>query len=999
MKKLNYCITALMFLCMVSQSRSQLSQYSFQQFGSSYSEITGGTVVGSATATTGNGASLDDTIFTAQPLPFTFNFNGIDFTTYSISSNGFITFGATNPAANLFTPISSNTGYDGAISVLGRDIQGVFSTNGSRSSGSPVISNVNNFSGIVAGKLISGGGIPQGTTVVSFDESQNTVTMSANATTSNPNFTFTVASGEIMTESFGPIGQKLLVIQFKNFRKFNALNDNFNFQITLFENFETPNQILFSYGSFVCNNTNASAQVGLRGANNNLFRTRAGGNWASSVEGLSNNSTMALVGNSVPPTGQGYTWNTPLTDDMGAISANLINGRIFSTGKGYDFDVKVKNFGVNVQNVVPVYFTVNGGSPVGPVSTTGPIVPGDSETVSFNGGFAFTTSTSGINVVKIYTALTGDGAAYNDTITLNVPVGEKISAYPYLETFTDAQGWSVRIERNGPGNSTPLWILGTCTNPTGAANDTAARCNFFGPNNNTGKREILRSPEFDMSALTNPVLNFYVSYRTYQTANDTIEVLVSTDAGITFFSASTVYNKSNNSTPSLATRGPSNTNFVPDSANKWRSETISLANVAGSGNVIIGFRGKSNYGNNAWIDNVVVTEANSLCSETITQPGIFYRCNNLLQLVFTDIGLTPPWEENGPPGSPGKIEEEVLSAGTFSDVQTDANINVVSGTNTDNPLGGDATVVQHTNVVPPSVAAVPIAPNTTATTNDGSIFTPAIVYKKNWFTVTYTGNDRLGYSKYYVFFDVSNMNLPNPDKVYIVKRSDMTDSWQCLNTVNSGGILAAFDLTTFCDFAVAGNDQPLPVELASFVSVIHGNNVTLNWSTSTETNNAGFDIERSGVTGSWSKIGSVSGNGTTSTPHSYSYTDKAVATGKYNYRLKQTDFNGNFEYHNLGNEVNIGVPEKFDLSQNYPNPFNPSTKINYDLPSDGNVSIKLFDISDKEVALLVNEVKTAGYHTVELNASNLSSGVYFYRISVDANGNNFIATKRMMLLK
>ena len=143
----------------------------------------------------------------------------------------------------------------------------------------------------------------------------------------------------------------------------------------------------------------------------------------------------------------------------------------------------------------------------------------------------------------------------------------------------------------------------------------------------------------------------------------------------------------------------------------------------------------------------------------------------------------------------------------------------------------------------------------------------------------------------------------------------------------------------------------------------------------------------------------MSGNGTTSTPHSYSYTDKAVATGKYNYRLKQTDFNGNFEYHNLGNEVNIGVPEKFDLSQNYPNPFNPSTKINYDLPSDGNVSIKLFDISGKEVALLVNEVKTAGYHTVELNASNLSSGVYFYRISVDANGNNFIATKRMMLLK
>ncbi|MGB3018069.1 MAG: T9SS type A sorting domain-containing protein, partial [Ignavibacteria bacterium] len=198
---------------------------------------------------------------------------------------------------------------------------------------------------------------------------------------------------------------------------------------------------------------------------------------------------------------------------------------------------------------------------------------------------------------------------------------------------------------------------------------------------------------------------------------------------------------------------------------------------------------------------------------------------------------------------------------------------------------------------------------------------------------------------------------------------------------------------------VTWNNNLLPVELSSFVSVINENNVTLNWSTSTETNNAGFDIERSSFKGTWTKIGSVSGNGTSTTPHSYSFSDRAVASGKYNYRLKQVDFNGNFEYHNLGNEVIIGVPAKFDLSQNYPNPFNPSTKINYDLPTDGSVSIKLFDLSGKEVASLVNEVKTAGYHTVDFNASNLSSGVYFYNISVDANGNNFSATKRMMLVK
>ncbi len=999
MKKLIYSFAAFVILCMFSQSYAQLNQYSFQQYGSTYSEITSGTVVGSATATTGNGASLDDTIFTSQPLPFTFNFNGVDFNTYTISSNGFITFGAVNPAANLFTPISSNAGYDGAISILGRDIQGVFATNGSRSSGSPVISNVSNFSGILTGKAITGNGIPAGTTVVSFDNSAGTVTMSANATSSSGNFTFTVASGEIMTETFGPVGQRLLVIQFKNFRKFNALNDNFNFQINLFENLETPDQIIFSYGSFVCNNTNASAQVGLRGANNTQFNSRSGNNWASSVNAIANNSSMTLVGTFVPQLGQAYSWTTPFADDMGAISSNLINGRVFSPGKGYDFNVVVRNFGTNVQNSVPVYFSVNGGAPVGPINTVGPILPLETEEVTFSGGNAFTPTTSGINIVKIFTALTGDGKGTNDTVTLNVLVNEKISSFPYLETFSNSEGWSVRIERNGPANSTPLWIQGICTNPAGVTGDTSARCNFFGPNNNNGRREILRSPEFDLSGLTNPVLNFYVAYRTYQTANDTLEVLVSTDAGLTFFSASTVYNKSNNSTPSLATRGPSNTNFFPDSANKWRSETISLANVAGSENVIIGFRGKSNYGNNAWIDNFVVSEASSICFDEVTQPGIFYRCNNLLQLVFFDVGLTPPWEGNDPPGSEEKVQGEVASSGSFPDVQADMNVKVVSGTETDNPNGGTATVIQHTNVVPPSVGGVQIAPNTTAATNDGSIFTPAIVYKKLWFTVTYNGNDRLGYATYDVFFDINTMSLPNPDRVYIVKRADMTDSWECLNTANSGGVLAAFGLTTFCDFAVAGNDQPLPVELASFVSVINGNNVTLKWTTSSETNNAGFDIERSAINGQWSKVGTVSGNGTSTTPNSYSYTDRAVASGKYNYRLKQTDFNGNFEYHNLGNEVIIGIPTKYDLSQNYPNPFNPSTKINYDLPSDGLVSIKLFDMAGKEVAVLVNEVRTAGYHTVDFNASNLSSGVYIYRITVDSDGNKFSAVKKMMLVK
>ena len=191
----------------------------------------------------------------------------------------------------------------------------------------------------------------------------------------------------------------------------------------------------------------------------------------------------------------------------------------------------------------------------------------------------------------------------------------------------------------------------------------------------------------------------------------------------------------------------------------------------------------------------------------------------------------------------------------------------------------------------------------------------------------------------------------------------------------------------------------LPVELSSFASAVNGRNVELNWTTTSETNNSGFDIERSNVkvqmSNEWIKVGNVAGNGTTTTGHSYSYTDRNLAAGNYNYRLKQTDFNGNFEYFNLSNEVVIGIPTKFELSQNYPNPFNPTTNLEFGISELGFVSLKVYDASGKEVATLVNEMKSPGYYSVQFDGSILSSGIYFYTIS----SGNFTATKKMTLLK
>ena len=190
-----------------------------------------------------------------------------------------------------------------------------------------------------------------------------------------------------------------------------------------------------------------------------------------------------------------------------------------------------------------------------------------------------------------------------------------------------------------------------------------------------------------------------------------------------------------------------------------------------------------------------------------------------------------------------------------------------------------------------------------------------------------------------------------------------------------------------------------PVEIMSFTSNVSKNNVTLNWTTAAESNNQGFDIERS-ASGSdeWTKVGYVEGSGTISVPKDYSFSDR-IFTGHYNYRLKQIDYNGSVNFHNLAGEVVVGLPTDYAISQNYPNPFNPSTKIDFELPYDSKVSIILYDISGREIAKIVNEQITAGYHNVQFNGANLSSGMYFYRINADGNGKNFVSVKKMVMIK
>ncbi|MBS1492470.1 MAG: T9SS type A sorting domain-containing protein [Bacteroidetes bacterium] len=200
------------------------------------------------------------------------------------------------------------------------------------------------------------------------------------------------------------------------------------------------------------------------------------------------------------------------------------------------------------------------------------------------------------------------------------------------------------------------------------------------------------------------------------------------------------------------------------------------------------------------------------------------------------------------------------------------------------------------------------------------------------------------------------------------------------------------------------NDAVAPVELSSFTSITVRNNVSIHWTTESEHNNPGFDIERKSIEqnsqNDWIKIANVQGYGNSNEPKNYTYFDNGLQSGKYTYRLKQIDYNGGFEYFTLTNNVEVGLPNEFRLSQNYPNPFNPVTKINYEIPFESNVSLKVYNMLGKEVANLVNNsLQKAGFYSVELNANNLTSGTYFYKITVVGNTKDFTATKKMLLIK
>jgi hypothetical protein len=290
-------------------------------------------------------------------------------------------------------------------------------------------------------------------------------------------------------------------------------------------------------------------------------------------------------------------------------------------------------------------------------------------------------------------------------------------------------------------------------------------------------------------------------------------------------------------------------------------------------------------------------------------------------------------------------------------------------------------------------------------------------------TAVHTGLNASQYQTVWLEFDNDWQAIGTSDFAYVDVSVDGGATWQNVFTWNDVDVRnthETWDLTAMValsnfdirfksvqpswdwwwavdNICIYGSD-PIPVELTSFTATAQFGEVVLSWITATETNNSGFEVQRSNGS-EFEAIAFVDGHGTTTETQAYSYSDRNVNVGSYSYRLKQIDFDGTYEYSNVI-EANVPAPAVFALDQNYPNPFNPSTKIAFQLAVDSKVSLKIFDVLGQEVATLVNTNLVAGSHNVNFDASALNSGVYLYRIEATGiDGANFIDVKKMILTK
>jgi hypothetical protein len=207
------------------------------------------------------------------------------------------------------------------------------------------------------------------------------------------------------------------------------------------------------------------------------------------------------------------------------------------------------------------------------------------------------------------------------------------------------------------------------------------------------------------------------------------------------------------------------------------------------------------------------------------------------------------------------------------------------------------------------------------------------------------------------------------------------------------GIPYGFFAASTNSYVAIYSSTALPVTLINFTVTKQGDDALLNWSTTMEVNNRGFEIQRSSDNSSWADIGFVAGAGNSETKRDYQYLDKDLPAGTYYYRLRQIDLDGRTQFSKIV-QITFSGGLSLELMQNRPNPFNSSSTIDIVIPRPGRVQLMIYDQMGRPIQQLMDEYKTPGTYNIQVNRNGLSSGIYYYKM--DALGQSLV--KKMTIL-
>ncbi len=691
------------------------------------------------------------------------------------------------------------------------------------------------------------------------------------------------------------------------------------------------------------------------------YRIRSANTFGNSSYSNTASSTTPVISVKYTSTGNTALWSTQVWSPSG--TPGSIDTVVIANDMTLDADISLAQL------------TVNSGSTL--TATTSRTIGGN---ITVNGSFVVSSTSITVTASGNLT-VTGPAAVLNVSSNTNKLQGSS------GKTFTLSNGATAKFSvasTASPATMIPsfTWIVDNSTNATtismagGATNVTISDL----PNSQLYGNIILTTSS---SAGGGPTFTF----STARTINGNMSfqslgrpLIVNQSAVIT----------SNGSNTSVTSTAATQTVAVNISAGGIPYTGFSSATLTGTSGVTVTYNGSAaqtilggQYGNLSLSNSSGVSlGGNTSVSGTLT------LTNTLMSLGSSNLTLGASAVISGTPSSSnmivtngvGELQRSFTGTGSFT-----------------YPIGDNTGTAEYSPV--------------TLTINSAGSFSSAYVGAKVTDAKHPSNSSTTNYLSRYWTLSSSGISAPNYTALFSYLPADVngTESniyggrynsgWSLLSPVNAAAhTFTGTSLTSFSDFT-GGENSVLPVELVSFYGSEKRASVELRWSTATELNYYGFDIERATVFGeiliqNWHSVGFVQGGGTTSIPRSYSFSDNSVSSGSYAYRLKQVDMDGKYTYSPVI-EITVTKPKSFELMQNYPNPFNPSTHIEYSVPAPGRVHISVTNMLGQQLNDLVDEQKESGNYSVEFNAAHLPSGVYFYTLRSGTS----LLQKKMILAK